>query len=1212
MLGTMFNDRYQIEEELGHGGMGVIYRAHDTLLDRQVAIKVLSEPKQPTISRESRDRLLREAQAAARLNHPNIVAIYDAGQVEGVPFIVMELIKGESIYQRKPKSFSEMITIARQICAALAHAHANGIIHRDLKPENVLVSEDGVVKLTDFGLARSITSRLSADGLVVGTVLYLSPEAALGKAVDGRSDLYSLGVMLYEMTTGELPYHDHDPLAVISQHLYAPVRPPSATRPDIPPALDSLIIRLMSKNPDDRPGSAEDTRRMLEMMEKVNLLDRNLSIPDLETPLLERLVHARLIGREREIEEINKLWQRAIAGENMFLFVTGEPGIGKTRLMRELASQASFTGAKTFFGECYAEGNTLYAPFRQIIKDSFDEPDAPAGLPDYVMADLISIAPELRDRYTQIPANPALDSLSEQQHIFESVIAWCSAISAKKPLWLVVEDIHWADTGTLYLLRHMARRARKLHMLVAMTYRETEISDQCCLQQVLYDFNRERLATRLKLMRFNHDQTRQMLAAMLGSKGEIDEKLVDAIFQETEGNPFYIEEVCKALIEEGKLRFEDQRWVADDVEQMDIPQSIRMTVQTRLSRLPDRTQEILLMAAILGREFDFETLKRAAEVDEETLIEVLESAEKAQIISEVQRRKGASLVFTFGHALIPSSLRDNVSGLRRQRLHRRAAMAIEAAHPSESANLEALAFHYTQAGDEQNALRYSTRAADRALSVYANQEADRYYRQALELSNQACERARLLSGLGEALFRQTRFGEAEEALAQAVRLYEQEGDYDNLARYYARRARAAWYAGNAARTLSLCQEGLAAIPSPIETSGMAALLHETARSYRFNNMPDEALPLCLKALELARRLDLVEVQADSLATLGILSNQPIDDARQALQQAVDLADSAGLLVISNRAHVNLSEHFQSTGKMAEARENLLRASEVAGRAGIIPWQYSQLAGTVEIAIDMGDLDFVESKMPDLRMLSSIVSQPGKTSLYLQAIEAGLERYKGNLDTAIKLFQGCVAEAQQRGLKPLLPHLKSILAELLIEENRLAEAEPLLADALQSPQDFVYPDDVVYFLEACWLNIRLGKLDEAAQQHQEAVQFVRDTKSQEFFPPLITLAGRLQLTDARLKAARNEWETAASIYQELVDLYRRISMPWEQARFLVEWADTLSASVAGPETAQRSAVQTTARNQSQKLLKEAGRIYKRIRARGYVDRINRKLALEDKQ
>jgi len=161
MIGQLLNERYRLEAELGQGGMGVVYRAHDMLLDRDVAAKVLSSSG---LSAQGRARLLREAQAAARLNHPNIVAVYDAGEADGLPFIVMELVEGESLYKHRSQDLAETCSIARQICAALDHAHAHGIIHRDLKPENVLIAPDGPVKLTDFGLARSAALRISTEG----------------------------------------------------------------------------------------------------------------------------------------------------------------------------------------------------------------------------------------------------------------------------------------------------------------------------------------------------------------------------------------------------------------------------------------------------------------------------------------------------------------------------------------------------------------------------------------------------------------------------------------------------------------------------------------------------------------------------------------------------------------------------------------------------------------------------------------------------------------------------------------------------------------------------------------------------------------------------------------------------------------------------------------------------------------------------------------
>jgi tetratricopeptide (TPR) repeat protein len=263
--GTL-NERYRLDAEIGRGGMGAVYRAHDTLLKRDVAVKVLSEAG---VGTEGRARLLREAQSAAQLNHPNVVSVYDAGEVdlpglEGTaPFIVMELVEGESLHTRRPHNLDETLAIIRQVCAALEHAHAYGIIHRDLKPENVMITPDGTAKLMDFGLARTVASRLTTEGTIIGTVFYLAPEQALGQEVDRRADLYALGVLLYELTTGRLPFDADDPVAVISQHLHAPVVSPQEYNPEIPHAVEDLILRLLSKKPKDRPASAAEVEETL-------------------------------------------------------------------------------------------------------------------------------------------------------------------------------------------------------------------------------------------------------------------------------------------------------------------------------------------------------------------------------------------------------------------------------------------------------------------------------------------------------------------------------------------------------------------------------------------------------------------------------------------------------------------------------------------------------------------------------------------------------------------------------------------------------------------------------------------------------------------------------------------------------------------------------------------------------------------------------------
>ena len=275
MNGSVLGNRYRIEARIGAGGMAEVYRGIDPVLNRTVAIKVLL----PQFARDTSfvERFRREAQAAARLNHPNIVGVFDTGSDDGTQFIVMEFIEGRTLADflaagRRPTPV-QAAEISQKICSALAAAHAQGVIHRDIKPGNVMVTRDGTVKVMDFGIARMTSGVETAPqtSAVLGTASYLSPEQAQGGPVDARTDVYSLGVVLYELLVGRPPFTGDSPVAVAYKQVNEAPIPPSQLNPDVPPRLDAVVMRALSKNPANRYQTAlefsEDLQRVIKGQE---------------------------------------------------------------------------------------------------------------------------------------------------------------------------------------------------------------------------------------------------------------------------------------------------------------------------------------------------------------------------------------------------------------------------------------------------------------------------------------------------------------------------------------------------------------------------------------------------------------------------------------------------------------------------------------------------------------------------------------------------------------------------------------------------------------------------------------------------------------------------------------------------------------------------------------------------------------------------------
>ncbi len=1168
---SVINGRYRIEAELGRGGLGIIYRGHDLLLDRDVAVKVLSNP---SLKGESRARLLREARIAAQLNHPNIVSIYDAGetQPEGGPgestvFIIMELIEGHSLLHIHLNSLEAVVAILRQVCLALEAAHARGIIHRDLKPENIIVTPSGVAKLTDFGLARSVASRLSQDGLLVGTIYYLAPEMALNQPVDARTDLYALGVLMFELATGRLPFTEGDPLAVIAQHIHAPVVPPSTYNSAIPPALDTLIVRLLAKSPDDRPSSAAEVRGVLDA----------LGSPQADLPLeiaapspLDRLALGRLVAREHELAEAREQWHRVIfqTGQENILLIEGEEGVGKTPLVQALQALAEYSGGRCLKSQCYAEGSAPYALVAELVSAALSDPVP--DVPEPVLADLAYLSPSLAALYPHLARTTTEIPMAEQHRLFESVYSLFSRLAARAPLLLVVEDVHWADGGTLALLRHLARRSRaaRLPLMILLTLRENEATQACCLPSFLFELRRDRAVLEIRIAPFDREQTHKVIAAIL--QQEITEQLLDRVYRLTEGNLFYIEETVKLLVDEGKLVCDDGGWRISDLEDLHLPETVRMAILVRISGQSPETHEVLRLAATFGREFSFEELQAAAgSIPEDQLMEALESAEAAQIVREVKQGNGkiaGKIVYTFEHGLIPTTLLESLSSLRRRKLHRRVALALEALRPE---NYETLAYHNRQAGDEVQARKYLRLAGQRALAAYANEQAEHELREALALNPTGAERGALLGDLGEAQFCLSHFKEAYKNWLDAVQVYKELGDLDKAAWYYARAGRSVWYTSHPSHGLSVCKDGLADIgaltadrPEQLETPGMAALLHETARAYRFNNLPEEALPLCWQALDLAGRLGLLDVQADVYATLGVLQHLPPEESREYLSRAVEISELAGLLLQAIRAHENLGELQQVMGQLNEAISNHVRAREISRKMGNRDWEYHQVYIIARLQLKMGRFSDAARTLAEMEAIEPELVYPEMECMQRRSLQAELHRYLGELDRAAAEMQACLVNACAAQDEYLIANLLQQLAGTLLQLDRLEEAAGVAGEAVRFSEQTRGINYVSSRYEMQAVRIRQGWIEEA----RELLEQARSNLGRVL---VTTDQAWLLWMEARQAAVEGRLPDALRFYESVTDRAGEIGVRWFQAHLLREWAGVVQDAGQSRELMRRS-------------------------------------------
>ena len=1139
MTGVRLANRYELLERLGEGAFGVVHRAHDRTLDRDVAVKLITAR---TLDAEARERMLREARAAAALNHPHIVAVYDSGEDQGRPYMVMELIAGKNLRETSSLTLAELRDVALQICDALAHAHRHGIVHRDLKPENVLMAEGPTVKLADLGIAYSNrATQLTSDGTILGTAAYLAPEQAMGLDVDGRTDLYALGAILYERVAGRTPFEGDDPLAVISQHLHAPVVPPRTFRPDLPPALEAIILKLLAKAPADRFASADDAAAALASAALTPAAEAGEAPATTDrVVVLDQLARGRLIGRRTELQQLRELWVRARRGQGHLALVSGEPGVGKTRLANEAIVYAQLNGATILRGGSYEyEATTPYLPFVEALRGWVRGQSAEIlreRLGDGA-AELARFAPEIEARLGPLPSSPPLPPNEERLRLFDHVARFFRSLADTGGLLVFFDDLHWADHGSLALLHYLMRDLRSSPWLAVATYREVELGRDHPLAAALVEWNRERLATRVTLGRFGLPETSALLATLFGQE-TVSADFAKVIHRETEGNPFFIEEVIKSLIEQGQIYREGGEWQRRTVEELQIPQSIKSAVGKRLERLSPECLEVMHAAAALGKTFAFAELAEVAKGDEGALLDALDEACAAQLMRADPEER-----FAFTHDKIREVLYEELNPIRRRRLHLRIGEALEKLHARDlDAHAADLAHHFSEGGDLPRGLDYSTRAARRAMAVMATGEALTHLHRARDAAEALEDRERLMKideQLAEILSIRGEHAAGIQALeralaagptpAHAAEIHELIGElYTHI---------------SDPRAIQHLEIALAGLDPKTQAARRARALSSVGRLHHYKAEHRKAIEYYEQAREIAEPLDDVTALAWIYAYLagGYQHLSLYRESMEWAKRCIALGERHKNPFVLALGNEFMAEDLSITTRIPESFEYIKKNVELARRIGSLDrlaWtcvpgsdnklNLGDLPGAIEecergidlmtragdgrgatflrrvLSTACTDLGRDEEAVREAQLAFDMGEQVGQQIIRAEGHRAVAywKLRSGDPAGAIPLLRAVEAMCAGTDHRGALLFIHPLLAEACVEAGELGQADPIIAAGLA-------------LTEECGDRMRLGVTQRLAA---EVTAKRGDMKSAEKL--FETALGSIESTGAKLEAARS--------------------------------------------------------------------------------------------
>jgi len=699
----------------------------------------------------------------------------------------------------------------------------------------------------------------------------------------------------------------------------------------------------------------------------------------------------KLVGRETEVAYLKKLLDDALLGKGHIVFIAGEAGIGKTRVVEELVSYAQDMGVLFIQGRClYREGTDPYLPFTDALREGSerlsaldDEGEAmpltfstglgaPKDLGPMGVAALEEGAGEAAGAPSRVEDLAGelrrIDIGRERDRMYETVSSMLLEMARRRPILLFLDDLHWADNGTLQLLGYVVRSIRGARVLIVAAFRPEEVApvrgQPHPLTEAMGRIGREGISVSLTLKRLDLRETRHLLSIML-NRTDFPEGFVETVFRQTEGNPYYLEEVMKSLSDQGIINPKDSQWHQKvDVTSISIPSSVRAVITQRIARLEPAAARTLQNAAVLGQEFDFDVLCAISDLSEDDLVEALERLIHAGLIFE--DTAGERERYRFSYTMIREVAYGNLSRTKRRLLHRKAAEAIEKVHRG---NLDEvifpLAYHFSSAGDLPKSASYFAEAGRKALKSFAPDEAIRYFRRSLEALEKLEATPRhlrmeeeVLVSLGNVLYTTGEWNEALEDFSEVIKLGEETGNdglralsYLRLGEVGEKRAEWAQAAENLTRALEI-YERIKDVSGQANVHRALMTMHWRQGGYQ------KALEEGTKGLLLLDKSGDKYITAMTVITLGAVYYDTGDLAksRQYYEEGLALAQDVGDPLETARALVSLGNLEMRDGRLDAALALFDRSIGAANSSGNIRQVGYALASSGECRARMGDLE----------------------------------------------------------------------------------------------------------------------------------------------------------------------------------------------------------------------------------------------------------------